>query len=144
MSEAPKTFPGNPPPPPPKDWEKRWKFQDVLNRQNPNMTLTAKEVLTHTRTEKDQADNDAADVAKKKARVAAIIAAKRAARKGKGKSGNVSGSGTVSPLLSGYPSGTAEETGAGFSWSSIPTIVWIILAVGGGIYLIKSSGKGRK
>jgi hypothetical protein len=121
-----------------KSWEAFWKSEDQLNRQNPTMTLTAKEMLTHTRTAKDQDDNDAADVAKKKARVAAI----RAAKKKSWVSVNVSGYGTVSPILSGYPSGTAAtETGAGFSWSSIPAIVWIILAVGGGIYLIKSAGK---
>jgi hypothetical protein len=109
---------------------------------NPNMTLTAKEVLTHTRTVKDQDDNDAADEAKKRARIAAIRAANRAKRR-YGKDG-VSGYGTVSPLLSGYPSGTVAETaGTGFSWSSIPSIVWIILAVGGGIYLIKSAGKRK-
>jgi hypothetical protein len=130
---------GSAPPPPPKDWEKWWKLWDVLDRQNPSMSLTAKEVLTHTRTAKDQ--DDAADEAKKKARVAAIRAANRAKRR-YGKDG-VSGYGTVSPILSGYPSETVAEAGTGFSWSSIPTIVWIILAVGGGIYLIKSAGRRK-
>jgi hypothetical protein len=110
------------------------------------MTLTAKEVLTHTKTPKDpDPKDDAADVAKKKARVAAIIAANRAKRKGLGKTSNVSGTGVVTPMLYSYPSSEAEQaTGAGFSWSSIPSIVWIILAVAGGIFLFKSAGRGKR
>jgi len=137
---APPTPPRfSPPPPPPKGWEKKLKFQDLLDRQNPTMTLTAEEVLTHTRTSKDQEDEDDA---KKRARVAAIRAANKAKRKSWNK--NVSGTGTVSPILGSYPSGAVDTAGAGFSWSDIPSIVWIVLAVAGGIFLIKSAGKGRR
>jgi len=139
--EAPPTFPGNPPPStPPKDWEKRWKFQDMLNRQNPMMTLTAAEILSHTSTSKDQEDEDDA---KKRARVAAIKAANKAKRKSwKSK---VNATGTVLPTLNSYPSGTVDSgNGTGFSFSDIPSVVWIVLAVAGGIFLIKSAGKGRR
>jgi len=94
---------------------------------------------------KKEKKQDEDDDAKKKRRVAAIIAANRAKRKGLGKTSNVSGTGVVTPILYSYPSGgvAQETTGAGFSWSDIPSIVWIILAVAGGIFLIKSAGKGR-
>lgn len=82
-------------------------------------------------------DDDDADAIKKRKRIEEIKAANRAKRKGIGAKKNVSGYGTVSPLLTG------TEAGTGFSLSSIPPIVWIILAVGGGIYLIKSAGKRK-
>jgi hypothetical protein len=135
---------GPPPKSPPKDWEKKWKFRDLLDRQNPMMSLTAAEILTHTRTAKDETKKDEdADDAKKKARVAAIIAANRAKRRSKGnKTSNVSGTGTVTPLLYSYPGAYAEEgTGGGFSMSDIPSIVWVVLAVAGGVFLIKSARK---
>ena len=132
--EMPFEFPGNPPPSaPPKDWEKRWKFQDMLNRQNPMMSLTAAEMLTHTRTSRDQdQDQEDEDDAKKRARVAAIKAANKAKRKSwKSK---VNATGTVLPTLNSYPSGTVDSgNGTGFSFSDIPSVVWIVLAVAGGI-----------
>jgi hypothetical protein len=119
-------------------WDK-----DALSRMNPVIDFSPYEI-NYTRTEKDQDPKDEeADEAKKKARVAAIIAANRAKRKSRGnKTSNVSGTGTVSPLLYSYP-GTAlgESTGGGFSLSDIPSIVWIVLAVAGGIFLIKSARK---
>jgi hypothetical protein len=140
--EAPYHFPGNPPPSaPPKDWEKKLKFNDLLDRQNPMMSLTAAEMLTHTRTSQDPDPKDeAADEAKKRARVAAI----KAANKKKSWNSNVSGIGTVLPTLYSYPSSVADQTGAKFSMSDIPSIVWIVLAVAGGIFLIKSAGKGKR
>jgi len=128
-----------PPSTPPKDWAKKWKFQDVLNRQNPMMSLTAAEMLTHTRTSKDQVDPDDA---KKLARIAAIKAANKAKRKAW--NSKVSGTGTVLPTLYSYPSSEADQAGTGFSFSDIPSVVWIVLAVAGGIFLIKSAGKGRR
>jgi len=132
-----------PPKNPPKDWQKKQKFNDLLDRQNPMMSLTVKEILTHTRTPQDQKKKDEDDDAKKKARVAAIIAANKAKRKGVGKTSNVSGTGTVTPILYSYPSGGTDQTttSTGFSWSDIPSIVWIILAVAGGLFLIKSARK---
>ena len=138
--EAPPTFPGNPPPStPPKDWEKKLKFQDLLDRQNPTMTLTAEEVLTHTRTSKDQEDEDDA---KKRRRHKVIKTRNRDKRKSW--NSNVSGTGTMPPILGSYPSGTVDTAGTGFSWSDIPSIVWIILAVGIGVFVIKSAGKGKR
>jgi hypothetical protein len=139
--ENPPDF-GPPPTSPPKDWKKKLWFQDRLNRQNPIIDFSPYEI-NYTRTEKDQDPKDEEDDdAKKKARVAAIIAANRAKRKRVGKNSNVSGTGTVTPLLYSYP-GTdlGESTGGGFSMSDIPSIVWIVLAVAGGIFLIKSARK---
>jgi hypothetical protein len=146
--EAPPTFRGNPPPPGPppvpkgfKSWDAFWKSEDLFNRQNPMMSLTAAYILSHTRQDKDE-DNTDYDDLKKKARVAAIKAANKAKRKSW--NSNVSGTGTVTPILSSYPSGIADQAGAGFSMSDIPSIVWIVLAVSGGIFLIKSAGKGKR
>ena len=147
LREAPPTFPGNPPPSkwklpplekgvyrPPGGWD-----YDELNRQNPMMTLTAAEILSHTSTSKDQEDEDDA---KKRARVAAIKAANKAKRKSwKSK---VNATGTVIPTLNSYPSGTVDTAGTGFSFSDIPSVVWIILAVGIGVFAIKSAGKGKR
>jgi hypothetical protein len=120
------------------------KFQDKLVAQNPMLSMiwpTRKDEPEGKKEKKQDEDDDA----KKKARVAAIIAANKAKRKGFGKTSNVSGTGVVTPMLYSYPSSEAEQTtGTGFSWSSIPSIVWIILAVAGGIFLFKSAGKGKR
>lgn len=145
--KVPRTIPEpNPPPAPPKDWESRWKFQDQLNRQNPMLTIVGgKTYLVGDRTLGKEVKFDDDDEAKKKARVEAIKKANRAKRKGIGAKRNVSGTGTVTPILYSYPSGADGQatTGGGFSLSDVPSIVWIILAVGAGIFLIKSGRKRR-
>jgi hypothetical protein len=94
---------------------------------------------------------DDADEAKKLARIAAI---KKAALNNK--KSNVATStaadAEASPALSslltgggGYGSGYLADSGGngGFSFSDIPSIVWVILAVGAGYWLMKSGGKGK-
>jgi len=151
MSEAPKTIPGNPPPSsPPADWEKKWKFKERLYIQNPTLSIVEGKTYVYPRdmailakvSPRADTEDTTADDAKKRARVAAIKAANRAKRKSWNT--NVSGTGTIPPILGSYPSGEVEQAGTGFSWSDIPSIVWIVLAVAGGIFLIKSAGKGRR
>lgn len=91
------------------------------------------------------------DAAKKLARIAAIKKARLNNKKsnvGTSTTADAAASPALSSLLTGgggYGSGyLAESAGnGGFSFSDIPSIVWIILAVGAGYWLIKSGGKGK-
>lgn len=137
----PKTIPGNPPPKVPKlppgykSWKDYWKFRKQLRDQNPTLVFMPPEVKPPPGPDEEE------DEIKKKKRIAEIKAAKKFKSKGT-KTSISSGLGTVSPILYSYPgSYTDEGTGGGFSFSQIPSIVWIILAVAGGIFMIKSARK---
>ena len=60
---------------------------------------------------------------------------------------DLSAANAASGILMGGGSGGGytygEEEGGGSFLSSIPSIVWIILAIGGGLFLFMSSGKGK-
>ena len=122
-------------PPGYKSWEDYWKFKSKLNLQNPMLTMNAP---TNNAEDKKQQDDDDE---KKRKRIAEIKA--KAKKKAKGKKTSISsGTGTVSPILYSYPSsGVAETSGGGFSLANVPSIVWIVLAVGVGIFMIKSAGR---
>lgn len=112
-------------------------------------TVTKLGSLSRFRKAIEGGDND--DAAKKAARIAAI---KKAALNNKKYNVGTStaADATATPALSsllgggGYGGGYYTEGGesGGFSLSDIPSIVWIILAVGAGYWLIKSGGKGKK
>jgi hypothetical protein len=92
-----------------------------------------------------------ADTAKKLARIAAIKKAALNNKKsnvGTSTAADADASPALSSLLTGgggYGSGYLADSGGngGFSFSDIPSIVWVILAVGAGYWLMKSGGKGK-
>lgn len=128
------------PPAPPTGWD--WRFKDKLNRQNPMLAIVGgKTYLATDRSLGVDIDLDD-DEKKKEKRKREIMAANRNRRRSRGsKTSIASGTGTVTPILNSYPSGFDgyATTGGGFSLSDVPSIVWIILAVGVGIFLIKSA-----
>lgn len=95
------------------------------------------------------------DTAKKLARIADIKAAALNNKKYNVRTSTTpvgpSSASAVAPILYGgtggggyYGSAEMLESGGGFSLSDIPSIVWIVLAVGAGWFLIASSGgKGK-
>lgn len=135
MGLPPGVDPGPAPPAHPPIDKEKWKFYEKLHLQNPMLVMNQP---TGNKEDKKQEDEDEK---KKLKRIAEIKARKKFKSKGT-KTSISSGLGTVSPILYSYPgSYTDEGTGGGFSFSQIPSIVWIILAVAGGIFMIKSARK---
>jgi len=111
---------------PAKDWEPKGR------------TIAYKSLMEYPAKYRASEDDD---VAKKLARIAAI---KKAALNNKKYNVGTSTTAdpTVNPILYGGGGGGVMITPEKPSFlSSIPSIVWIILAVGGAWYVLKSSGK---
>jgi len=114
---------------------------EVVSPKNEKTKDTITKLGSLARFRKAIGVEDDGDTAKKLARIAAI---KKAALNNKKYNVGTSTTAdpTVNPILYGGGGGGVMVTPEKPSFlSSIPSIVWIILAVGGAWYVLKSSGK---